>query len=69
MAHSADLFGWTKPTKPRRVMMHVKDAGMNGITKVIQFQCPKCGYNNGYLEDVCSIDENKRGKPCPNCNR
>ena len=51
------------PAPPRRVMMHVIDAGQG----MAEFECGKCGHNAGWLI-VESITEAKRGEPCPICN-
>lgn len=59
-----DLFGFIKPRKPRRVMMHVADAG----AYMIRFECDKCGHNTGWIVDTKTVTENRRGMPCPNCN-
>lgn len=59
---SADLFG-PKPRQPRRVMMHVIDAG----NEVAKFQCVKCMNETGWLR-YSSVTEAKRGIPCPKCN-
>lgn len=57
-----------KPRRSPRVMMHVVEAGQGNSGKVIQFECAKCGYNTGWIIDENSVSENKRGKPCPECN-
>lgn len=56
------------PRRPRRVMMHVADAGNGAGCKVIQFRCNKCGHDTGWLVDERTISENRRGLPCPICN-
>lgn len=53
-----------KPRKPRQWRMRVADAGY----RCIQFKCPRCGYDTGWIVDECTISENKRGLACPNCN-
>lgn len=60
-----DLFP-VAPRRPRRVLMHVMDAGdING--KVIRFEC-RCGFKTDWIRDVWTISENRRGHPCPKCN-
>ena len=50
--------------------MRVADAGeMTGGKKGICFVCSRCGHDTGWIEDVWTISENKRGLPCPCCNR
>lgn len=44
--------------------MHVADAGQG----MIEFECPHCGYNSGWITDEWTITENRRGNPCPRCN-
>lgn len=58
-----DLFG-EKSRRPKRVMMHVADAGVD----VIRFECSKCGHDTGWVVDEKTVSENKRGIPCPDCN-
>jgi len=67
IARAPDLFP-ESPRRPRRVMMHVVDAGEGGWCKVIHFKCSTCGYDEGWTEDHRTIGENKRGRPCPRCN-
>lgn len=52
------------PRAPRLVRMKVVDAG----DKVIHFRCHKCGHDTGWIRDVWTLTENKRGLPCPKCN-
>lgn len=54
-------------TRPRRIMMHVADAGDHG-SKVIQFRCSQCGHDTGWIMDERTVTENRRGMPCPKCN-
>ncbi len=73
-ARHADLFAGTayqRPTPQRpRVMMHVVDAGnLPGGGKGIVFECRRCRYNTGWLHDNQTVTANKRGLPCPRCNR
>lgn len=65
----AELFSKEQaPKRPPIKRMHVVDAG-NGLSgKVIQFECRRCGHNTGWIEDTCSVSDNKRGLPCPKCN-
>lgn len=58
-----------KPRKPRRVMMHVSDVGQGNSGKVIEFECACCGYNTGWIADSRSLSMNKKGNPCPICNK
>ena len=61
--------GVTKRRTPRRVMMHVVDAGVFPDGKnCIEFECARCGYNTGHIYDTESVAPNKRGRPCPKCN-
>ncbi len=60
----------TKPKRPPRVMMHISDAGHDGAgRRAIEFKCRKCGYETGWLRSDKSVTENKRGRPCPECNK
>jgi len=58
------------PRRPRRVLMHVVDAGewYGGNGKGIQFSCQTCGHDTGWIKDTRTVTENKRGIPCPKCN-
>jgi len=56
------------PRSPSVKRMHVVDAGNGPGCKVIQFECGHCGHDTGWIEDKCSVTENKRGMPCPECN-
>lgn len=53
-----------KPRKPRQWRMRVADAGY----RCIQFKCPRCGYDTGWIIDDRTVSQNKRGLPCPTCN-
>jgi len=57
---------------PRRApikRMHVADAGHDPSgTKSIRFECRRCGHDTGYVDDIWTISENRRGHPCPVCN-
>jgi hypothetical protein len=58
-----------KLVTPRRVRMHVADAGhLAGGAKGIRFRCRHCGHDTGWIADEKSVSENKKGLPCPNCN-
>lgn len=49
--------------------MHVADAGhLPDGRKGIQFHCPHCGHDTGWIVDKHTVSENKRGMPCPECN-
>lgn len=49
--------------RPRRVMMHVVDAGSD----MVNHQCQRCGYDDGW-KPTRAVSEEKRGRPCPKCN-
>lgn len=67
MARTADMF--PKIDSPRRVLMHVFDAGnLAGGSKGIRFRCRACGHDTGWIPDDCTVSQNKRGRPCPTCN-
>lgn len=58
--------------KPRRVIMHVVDAGGGcGIEDsgqhMVQMACSKCGYKTDWFM-VQTVTEGRKGKPCPKCN-
>jgi hypothetical protein len=68
-ARQAELFARPPRQRPR-VMMHVVDAGnAAGAGKIIIFVCRSCGYSTNWIEDTKTVSENKRGMPCPQCNR
>lgn len=52
------------PRRKRRVLMHVIDCGSGYIS----LMCKKCGHETGWIEEVLTITEYKRGLPCPECN-
>lgn len=54
--------------RPRRVMMHVVDAGNGPGSKVIRFACGRCDHDTDWIVDERTISENRRGMPCPKCN-
>ncbi len=66
---SPDLFP-AAPRRPRRVMMHVVDAGLD----VVLLECGKCGHQSGWVpyrqtpSGQPSVSLEKRGRPCPKCN-
>lgn len=56
-----------RPRKPRRVMMHVHDAGMEeGNSSLVKFHCKRCGEFSEWM--VVPIAAEKRGIPCSTCN-
>ena len=58
-----------KPRKPRLWRMKLADAGhLPSGEKGIQFVCPRCGHDTGWILDEQTITENRRGLPCPQCN-
>lgn len=65
MARTAEMFA--KPAIPRVVRMHVIDAGSIEGERAARFACRKCGYEGGWTP--CGLTEQRRGMPCPNCNR
>ncbi|MBN3839312.1 hypothetical protein [Burkholderia sp. Ac-20349] len=63
-----DLFG-EKPRRPRRVLMHVFDAGGDGADDVLaRFECGKCGARTDWMK-CDTVTEAKRGIPCEACNK
>ena len=67
MASTLEMFE-KSPKPPRaapRVMMHWDDAGYaDGL--IGNFFCQRCGHRAGWLK--ASVEEMRRGVPCPNCN-
>lgn len=64
-----DLFGYVKPRAKPLKRMHVHDAGhLPGGSKGIQFVCPRCGHDTGWIHDEWTVTQNRRGLPCPKCN-
>lgn len=66
------LFENERARQPRRVLMHVIDAGGGcgdepGTHEVVM-QCGKCGYETGWIT-VRTVTEGRRGRPCPKCNQ
>jgi len=50
--------------------MHVADAGqLPGGAKGIRFACSRCGHDTGWIADEWTITQNRRGLPCPQCNK
>lgn len=67
MTKTADLFGYEKPTAPRRKLMKAIDAGEFPDGKsCAEFECSGCGYNSGFV--YATPTEIRRGKACPACN-
>lgn len=69
-----DLLGFTKPRKPRRVLMHFYDAGqapamMPGWTTTggAAFRCNRCGHDDGWTFNLTD-SKVRSGLPCPKCN-
>lgn len=65
------LFNVEKPKAPRRVLMHVWDAGPDtqfeeGGFDEVRFGCKRCGYETDWVRRRRS--EAKCGEPCPACN-
>lgn len=64
------IFDDPKPRKPRRVMMHVYDAG-ESLEADRPFgavlTCKRCGYKTGWLS-FRTFSDTLRGLPCPQCN-
>lgn len=58
------LFDRPARRKPR-IVMHIADAGSG----MIFFRCRRCGHEPGWAKMTGTISANKRGKPCPNCNK
>lgn len=57
------------PRAPRRVMMHVTDAGIREDgADIACFRCGKCGHEEQWIE-YRSVSAAKRGVPCPKCNK
>lgn len=58
-----------RPSRPRRVLMHVVDAGDNGCkTKFkyfVHLECPKCGHDAGWWET--DTKREAQTQPCPMC--
>lgn len=72
MARQIDLLGIPpKPRRPRVWRMQVADAGHlpGGAVKGIRFECSRCGHDTDWIEDRWTITENRRGLPCPCCNK
>ena len=56
------------PRRPRRVMMHVIDAGSapDG-TDIVRLSCRICRHDTGWVVSR-TVSEERLGRPCPNCN-
>lgn len=70
MARQRDLFAGAAdaPRRPRRVTMHVMDAGhIDGVGNVVRLLCPRCEHDSGWVRER-SVSAEKRGRPCPICN-
>lgn len=70
MATTIDMFAVSgqRPRRSRRILMRVVEAGQGSSGGVIQFECPKCDFNTGWITDTQTVARNKRGIPCPECN-
>lgn len=55
------------PRAPRKVLMHVYDAG-GEASPLVKMRCRKCGHDTGWVEMDGPVSEYKRGLPCPLCN-
>ena len=55
------------PSKPRRKLMHMVDAGANPCGKgdIAKFACKRCGHQSEWL--CVTTKEIWRGIPCPKC--
>lgn len=63
-----DLFG-PRPRQPRRVMMHVVDAGTFPDGRdAVHFQCSRCEFDEGWTYMAEGMAAAKRGRACPHCN-
>ncbi len=68
MKRTVDMF--PKIYAPRKVRMHVLDAGeLAGGGKGIRFRCDACGHDTGWIPDHHTVSSNKKGRPCPECNK
>ncbi len=67
-----DLFGEI-PRRPKRVLMHVFDAGGNhdggdpDYEVIARFECTRCGGKTDWLQ-IENVTTAKRGIPCEACN-
>lgn len=53
--------------------MHVVDAGYSDgragfVGDCVQLECRRCGHNTGWIP-MRTVTEEKRGRPCPQCNK
>lgn len=57
------------PRKKPRVMGHLCDCGAapNG-DEYTAWICGKCGHEWSEVGECRSVTENRRGRPCPECN-
>ncbi len=63
----ADLFP-DAPRRPRRVLMHVVDAGgcCEEFPMMVRLKCLKCGHNHGWVR--FGTKREALSQPCPKCN-
>jgi len=55
------------PRLPKRVMMHVVDAGnFPSEESAVRLQCRSCGHETGWIPGR-SVSADRRGRPCPEC--
>lgn len=64
-----DLFPDTVKPRPYLWRMHVIDAGESCGSKMILFACRRCHHHTSWMVDLASVSANRRGRPCPVCNR
>ncbi len=62
MSRQLELLDRAPRAKPRK-LMHVCDAGSD----MVKFTCHHCGYASVWLK-AGKFSDDKRGRPCPNCN-
>ncbi len=62
MASQVEMFA--KPKRPHIWRMRVNDAGQGWI----EFVCPRCEHNSGWIQWDNGVAKAKRGIPCPKCN-
>jgi hypothetical protein len=65
-ARQLNLMPGLPRSRPRRVLMHVTDAG----AEAVRLKCRRCGYDSGWCsyEEGDNVTKLKRGLPCPQCN-
>lgn len=67
MSRTLELFE-KPPRRPRRVMMHVYDAGhIDGFGEAVRFKCTRCPYVSDWIK-ARTLTEDRAGEPCPKCN-